>query len=155
MIQVLTETYGLKNCSELVLRGRELHGIYEGSMRRRLLALVSLLFGIAAMPASADTLEFVCSFPTRADEDGVASQLFDLTFVVDTVSGDAFIRGNNGVASVAVMRGDFAITFLERLGSGAVQTTTISDTGDAVHSRHTILGVSVMSPSQNYGSCSW
>lgn len=124
-------------------------------MRIRWLTLVSLVYVAAAMPASADTLEFVCDFPTRADEDGVGSQTFNITFVVDTVSGDAFIRGNNGVAPVVALRGESAITFLERLDSGAVQTTTISDFGAAVHSRHTIMGVSVMSPSQNYGSCSW
>lgn len=118
-------------------------------------AMSVLLASAIAAPVAAETLEFSCSFPTRATDDGVAQQDFDLTFVVDTVTGDGFIRGNNGIAPVAVLRGDFATTFLERLASGAIQTTTVADTGEAVHSRHTILGGSVLSPSQNYGSCRW
>lgn len=113
------------------------------------------MIGFVAGPVSAKTLDFKCSFPTIVTEDGVSQQNFDLTFVVDTVSGDAFIRGNNGVSPVIVLRGDYATTFLERLTSGAVQTTTVADTGVAVHSGHTILGSSVLSPSQNYGSCRW
>ncbi|MRU15813.1 hypothetical protein FDP25_10280 [Roseovarius sp. A21] len=124
-------------------------------MKRYSMPIVSTLAVLIAGPASADTLEFVCDFPRQATDEGVASQDFGMTFVVDTVSGDAFIKGNNGVAPVAVLRGDFAVTFLETLDSGAVQTTTVADTGEAVHSRHTILGGSVMSPSQNYGTCEW
>ena len=39
-----------------------------------------------------------------------------------------------------------------RLGSGAVQTTTIANDASTVHSRHTMMGGKLM-PSQYYGTC--
>lgn len=122
-------------------------------MRTALSACFLLI--LSSTSASAETLEFKCSFPTRATDEGVSKQDFEMTFVVDTISGEAFLRGNNGVAAVAVLRGESATTFVERLASGAIQTTTVTDAGEAVHSRHTIIAGSVLSPSQNYGSCRW
>lgn len=122
-------------------------------MRTALSACFLLI--VASTPISAETLEFTCSFPMRATDEGVSKQDFEMTFVVDTISGEAFLRGNNGVAAVAVLRGESATTFVERLASGAIQTTTVTDAGEAVHSRHTIIAGSVLSPSQNYGSCRW
>jgi hypothetical protein len=45
------------------------------------------------------------------------------------------------------------VTFIERLDSGAVQTTTIMKGGASVHSRHTMLLDKEIMPSQFYGQC--
>ena len=66
-------------------------------------------------------------------------------------TGHAFAVGRN-VYPVMVIPGDSGMTFLEVLATGAVQTTTISKQGNAVHSRHTILAGEFV-PSQYYGSC--
>ena len=51
--------------------------------------------------------------------------------------------------------GGAAISFMEKLETGAVQTTTISFKGDSVHSRHSVLSEKdgKMVPSQSYGQC--
>lgn len=73
-------------------------------------------------------------------------------FTIDTVTNDAFVVGNAGASRVVAYRGRDAFTFLEYLESGAVQSTTITNLGPAVHSRNTILGSGLL-PSQYYGSC--
>jgi len=78
---------------------------------------------------------------------------FRLEFTYDDVADKAFLIGNAGVADVIASHGYEGITFLEKLVTGALQTTTISRTGESVHSRHTILGGKII-PSQYYGKCS-
>lgn len=81
---------------------------------------------------------------------------FGLEFMVDTIQGKAYVKGNNGVSEVSYNSGPGGITFLEMLNSGAVQSTSVLfKDGSAVHSRHSILGGQVLSPSQYYGSCSF
>lgn len=51
--------------------------------------------------------------------------------------------------------GKFGVTFLEIIGTGTVQSTTMNTgTGQAVHSRHTLLNSNKLLPSQYYGECS-
>ncbi|WP_161849249.1 hypothetical protein [Bradyrhizobium sp. CCBAU 051011] len=71
---------------------------------------------------------------------------------MDTVTRKAVIIGNAGMSDVEAVGGSQGITFQEKLGSGAVQTTTIAKDGSSVHSRHTLIGGKV-TPSQYYGSC--
>ena len=56
------------------------------------------------------------------------------------------------MSDVAAVGGSQGITFQETLGSGAVQTTTIANDTSTVHSRHTMMGGTLM-PSQYYGTC--
>jgi hypothetical protein len=77
---------------------------------------------------------------------------FVLEFNRDTVTGDAFMIGNNGLTEVFTIEGEEGVTFLERLLSGTVQTTTIANSNIAVHSRHTIISGDLV-PSQYYGTC--
>jgi hypothetical protein len=65
------------------------------------------------------------------------------------------IIGNQGVADVEVHRGGLGVTFMEKLDGGVVQTTTVANNGQSVHSRHTIMGVMAkqMVPGQYYGQC--
>ena len=103
--------------------------------------------------AEAGPLRFLCVFDQHvSQETGHISRDIPLSyeFVVDG-TGHAFAVARN-VYPVEVITGDESITFLEVLESGAVQTTTIHETGRAVHSRHTILFGEFV-PSQYYGTC--
>lgn len=77
---------------------------------------------------------------------------FVITFRYDTITQDAFIEGNNGLSPVVWINGTSGETFLEILETGAVQSTTISNSGVAVHSRHSII-LDNLVPSQYYGEC--
>jgi|ETNmetMinimDraft_13_1059891.scaffolds.fasta_scaffold252937_1 hypothetical protein len=104
--------------------------------------------------AFAGTERYFCEYRVHASPDGLKeTNDFRLEFVIDGTTGKAVIIGNNGLETVAVVREARAITFLEALASGAVQSTTIVlDTMETVHSRHSIL-LSDLVPSQYYGQC--
>jgi hypothetical protein len=72
------------------------------------------------------------------------------------VDAKAYVIGNNGASEVTMVTtesgGSGGLQFIERVGSGALQITAIDAHGNAVHSRHTVLG-GVLSPSQYYGAC--
>lgn len=80
-----------------------------------------------------------------------------MEFLIDRTARTAYVVGNAGVSPVRSVTGTAGLTFLEELGTGAVQTTTIDKTGGAVHSRHTLLsrldGPHEVFPSQSYGRC--
>ena len=62
--------------------------------------------------------------------------------------------GNQGFSKVTVVNGPYALTFLEVLKTGVVQTTTIVNSNfKAVHSRHTVLDGAKFVPTQYYGAC--
>ncbi|MCY4303839.1 MAG: hypothetical protein OXC62_03505 [Aestuariivita sp.] len=74
-----------------------------------------------------------------------------IEFTIDG-TGHAFAVGRN-VYPVQVVTGYQGTTFFEVLATGAVQTTIVYRSGNAVHSRHTMLsGANELVPSQNYGS---
>jgi hypothetical protein len=62
------------------------------------------------------------------------------------------VFGTNG-SDVDVHMGSLAISFVEKLETGAVQTTVISFAGDSTHNRHTLLSDKELVPSQFYGQC--
>lgn len=103
--------------------------------------------------ASSEAMRYVCEFQTFSDYDGLQqAKDFAMEFTYDPLTEDAFLTGNLGVSRVLTVEGGRAISFLEFLSSGAVQSTTIAANGAAVHSRHTIIGEDLV-PSQYYGSC--
>jgi hypothetical protein len=115
--------------------------------------LMIALVGIAtALPASAGSIRYLCEFPIAASPDGLENQDdFILEFTTDTVTGNSIMVGNNGFTNVFKVEGTDGVTFLEQIPSGAVQSTTIDGKGNAVHSRHSIIGE--LFPSQSYGQC--
>jgi hypothetical protein len=71
--------------------------------------------------------------------------------------------GNMGMTPVEVVNGTYGVTFIEKLGTGAVQTTTVDKAGNTVHSRNTVMSDGLdtselkepgVFPSQYYGKCS-
>ena len=105
--------------------------------------------------ASAKVVEYDCTYPKSYNASKNAlegGEEFRLQFKLDTVTNKAFLIGNMGIEEVTYVTGDEGITFLEFLASGVAQTTTISNSGASVHSRHTLMGGEFIA-SQFYGSC--
>ncbi|MDH5180253.1 MAG: hypothetical protein OEZ39_09310 [Gammaproteobacteria bacterium] len=117
--------------------------------------LIFLLLLLVVYPAHAKTITYNCNYSTVSSPKGLekVKGKFTLKFTVDTVTGKAFVVGNQGLEEVIPqinqMRG--GITFIEITSSRNVMTTAIDGAGNSVHSRATILDIIV--PSQYYGSC--
>ena len=114
--------------------------------------------GVGTATAQKAPVKLTCTFDRQVDpESGAVSSAknFSFEYTVDTVTGKAYMTGNNGVSEVHLVTGSEGMTFLEVLPTGAVQSTTVHhDTGDAVHSRHTMMSLTnELFPSQNYGTC--
>ena len=104
---------------------------------------------------SAGEQKITCTFETFHQRDSLLRQKafnFSLGFGWDEDEGSAYVLGNQGRNEVEVVRSPVGITFLEILATGVVQSTTVAPSGDAVHSRHTIIGNDLV-PSQYYGKC--
>ena len=107
------------------------------------------------LPASTHAKTLVCKFPKYHSQDETRLQTasgFGMTFRYDQITREAIMEGNGGISSVVLQGGSDALTFLEFLTSGAVQSTTVAKNGAAVHSRHTLMFGDLL-PSQYYGSC--
>lgn len=124
-------------------------------------AILGILFLAVAPMAHADAVRFICSFDTYASPDtGLvrSDPPLVLEYVYDTVTNDGFLIANNGTSPVLPVVNTLAVTFLEVLPTGAVQSMTMErSAGVAVHSRHTVFtsppsGADLV-PSQYYGRC--
>jgi hypothetical protein len=116
--------------------------------------LTATLMLLGFLPsAMAKSHTWQCVYTQRASPDGLANDNLSLEFAVDDITGKAVIIGNLGVADVEAHHGSSSVTFIERLNTGVVQTTTIAKDGRSVHSRHTIFGGVKFIPSQSYGQC--
>jgi hypothetical protein len=105
----------------------------------------------------ANAISFDCKFDSVCDPvEGCSNTELSLVFQIDSITGDAFVLGNNGLSAVQIHQGTQGVTFLERLPTGAVQSTTVTtsmpDPGKAVHSRHSVLSGELI-PSQYFGRC--
>lgn len=115
--------------------------------------LVALFFLCAATPSWGEAIRYTCSYPIFANLEGLRKASdFSMEFTYDTLTGDAFMVGNNGTSKVFAQKGSEAITFLEPLPSGAVQVTIVDENGSSAHSRHSII-IGDLVPSQYYGTC--
>src|SRR5262245_15409363 len=102
-------------------------------MRRYLPALTVLSFVSICDQGVAKGWEFDCKYPQYAQTlKGPPSTDFAIRFNFDDITNKAVMIGDNGVSDVSVYRGDVAITFLEFLLTGAVQTTTEVDAEGAI-----------------------
>lgn len=119
--------------------------------------LTAQLLPIELVASEPLTLRYKCDFPRYASPEGLHREKnFKLEFIVETASDKAMMIGNAGFEQVLVVKGRYGVTFLEMLVTGAVQTTTVTNSdGEAVHSRHTIIGAQGkdLVPSQYYGNC--
>jgi hypothetical protein len=115
--------------------------------------IVAVMMSCWTTLATAKSYKWNCSYPKLASPDGLKAQRdFKLEFAFDDVTGKAVIFANNGVADVDAHIGSEAISFTEKLATGAIQNTIISLAGDSVHSRHTLIGGKMVA-TQSYGQC--
>ena len=121
----------------------------------RTLALAAALTICLPAELGAEALRFKCVYTkTFSPGSGLAdAKGFALELALDGVTGEGVLFGNGGVSRVEAHPGDFGMTFIEKLATGAVQTTTIAKNGSSVHSRHTIFPQGDILPSQYYGKC--
>ncbi len=116
--------------------------------------IAALGFAALATTGHAETVEFQCNFNSYSDPQNAAQKTaFNFEINWDTLTGDAFIKGNNGVSKLFAYSGPEAVTFMEPLHAGGVHVTTIKFDGVAAHSRNTIIGATEFAPSQYYGRC--
>lgn len=123
------------------------------SMRSTACVIAAPLFLVTPAFSQAPATRFQCAFTTSVRADGLKREKLDLEFIVDQITGKAVVVANNGMSDVSVHVGSIGFTFMETVKSGAVQTTTISPSGTAVHSRHTMMATGELIPAQHYGIC--
>ncbi|WP_093325999.1 hypothetical protein [Shimia haliotis] len=107
---------------------------------------------LGANAAVSEVLKWDCEFETRVDAEGVNREIMPLYFTVDTISKKAWMEGNAGFVEVEIYFGDSAFSFIERIDSGAVQATTVTRDGFAVHSRNTVIFGDIVA-AQHFGRC--
>lgn len=122
-----------------------------------LLVIVGLVVGTLNMPGSAQagTVTVDCSFTSSATPKGFQKEPkpFELKFLMDTTSRKAYSMGNNGSNEVMLLPGGTnGYTLVEVTGANNVMVTAIAVSGEAVHSRNTLVNKTVV-PTQLYGNC--
>ena len=116
----------------------------------RCIALIVALM-LAYGTATARDYRWSCIYSDKSSPAGIETDAhLTLDFVFDDVTRKAMVFGNNG-SDVDVHIGSLAISFMEKLETGAVQTTVISFAGDSTHSRYILLSDKDLVPSQYYG----
>src|SRR5262245_18943556 len=105
-------------------------------MIRAVMLAAVVVCGLSS-PALAKNVRWNCVYPIYASPEGVSKQDFKLEFVADDLTGKAVIIGNAGMSDIYMQTGSFGVTFMEKLDTRVVQTTTIANSGASVHSRHT------------------
>jgi len=117
------------------------------------LALMIALLSYGTTLAAAKGFRWRCTYNKAASADGIQEKNFKFEFIYDDLTRKGVVLGSTQ-ANVDVHVGSAAISFMEKLETGAVQTTVISSSGDSVHSRHSVLSENgKMVPSQSYGKC--
>ncbi len=112
-----------------------------------------MLLVILPKLGNAEAIEYECKFEmVCVDVEYCQAIEFNFKFLLDTITKDAYMVGNLGLSPVRVHNGYEALTFIESLPTGAVQTTTILNTGEAIHSRNTVI-LGAPAPSQYSGKC--
>jgi hypothetical protein len=120
-----------------------------------LIAMVIFAMLLGSPPAVAAPIEWHCTYTKVCfGEEQRCEKVknFELRFITDTIEHETVTIGNMGTSDVLTWPGSNGVTFIEHLETGAIQTTTISKTGQSVHSRHTLM-LGNLVPSQYYGTC--
>ncbi|MEX0546779.1 hypothetical protein [Raoultella terrigena] len=109
----------------------------------------------ASFAAAAKTTSVKCSYPTYSDQSGnhAAKNPLVFTFIIDSGTNKAYIAGNVGSAEVTIVpNGVDGISFIETTEVGNVTVTTMTRSGESVHSRNMVMPGGIFA-SQHYGTC--
>jgi hypothetical protein len=126
----------------------------EGKMSKSLRCLtLTVALMLVYGTATAKDYRWSCTYSDKVSPAGIETDAhLHPDFVFDDVTRKAMVFGTNG-SDVDVHIGRLAISFMEKLETGAVQTTLISFAGDSTHSRLTLFSDKDLVPSQYYGQC--
>lgn len=116
---------------------------------------LSLVLTLIMLPTShADTLSFDCKFSLSASPKGLKkeSSPFVLNLVTDTNAKKSYMIGSNGSSEVHAIPNNNGVSFLEITSTGNVMVTSVNNSGEAIHSRNTMMNNEII-PSQYYGKC--
>lgn len=118
-------------------------------MRMCLVTALALL----SAPLLAEPVTFYCKYDRVASPEGLDDvDNFYLTFVVDDDAGKFYMVGNNGSSEVSPIFTSEHVTFVEITATKNVMTTTITNDGQSVHSRNSVIFGDLIA-SQYYGTC--
>jgi hypothetical protein len=115
----------------------------------------AFLFGLLASSASAiaDSYIYDCSMLYMLDrKNGGSSVGFTVTYMMDTKGSQAYMLVNNQKIAVETHIGTNGIVIMEKTRTGSYQMTSISRSGDAVHTIHKMRDKGVDAV-QYYGRC--
>lgn len=113
------------------------------------------LIGLIASTSSvkADTYIYDCSMLYMLDrQNGGTSVGFTVTYVMDTKGNNAYMLVNNRKIAVETHIGTNGIVIREKTRTGSYQMTSVSKSGDAVHTIHKMKETGVEAV-QYYGRC--
>ena len=114
--------------------------------------ILSLILFFPAMVFATETYE--CNFTNFSDREGNKKEVMKITYIYDDKSKKAYVVGELGSNEVAhILNKMGGRSFVEITTTGNVMTTTITNSGDSVHSRNTIVFGNELIPSQFYGKC--
>jgi len=130
-------------------------------MKDAIVAFILVIFAWPICTADAEVIKWDCNYPIFTSLDGLqkTSKTFAFKINLDTIDRRAFMEGSIGLSELIIHVGTDSISFMEKLASGAVQTTTINvDNGESIHSRNTILrdyknDKKVFVATQYFGNC--
>ena len=116
--------------------------------------LMTIIAILSPSISMAETSSFLCKYSVEASPKGLAKQSspFELRFIFDESTQKAYLMGNAGSSEVQPIRNALGLSFIEITLSGNVMVTTITNAGDSVHSRNSIVFEKLI-PSQSYGKC--
>lgn len=117
--------------------------------------LVLLLTVSGPNPAEAVEAFYDCVFARGANQTRAATLTtpVQMRFGLDNATGEAAQYRDGDRFTVLVVRGIAGLSFVEALSTGVVNVTTITTTGNSVHSRHDIRGGTDIVAIQYYGTC--
>ena len=102
----------------------------------------------------AETSSFLCKYSVEASPKGLSkpSSPLELRFIFDESTQKAYLMGNAGSSEVQPIRNAKGLSFIEITLTGNVMVTSITNEGNSVHSRNSIIFEKLI-PSQYYGKC--
>lgn len=103
----------------------------------------------------AGVVTYDCKFTSVSSPEGFErlNKSWDMKFITDDRTKNSYIVGHAGTEPVTLVNNAGGLSFVEVTASGNIQITALTLSGEAVHSRNSIIRDKLV-PSQYYGKCS-
>lgn len=119
-----------------------------------MLKIIIVLTSILASIQSYASIMYECNFSYNANhkEFQKLQKPFELKIISDDKNNVHYLIGDSGSSQLTKVKNLYGINFLEVTDVGNIMVTTISNSGQSVHSRNSLIFGEFV-PSQYYGSC--